>query len=183
LRVYSKGASSIKTERFGLTTYLRGRKYRSRLEARWSLFFDRLNIRYQHEPKIFEGYLVDFFVPKQPRFVADACFEIKHPDCVESETERLFEFATLELPIYVLTDLRDWRDPSASDNDGYYYFGGGWDNYQNFCQCAQCGIFGIQYQGRSHRLQCSCPKPDDKGWFSDARALADAYQFAAEFRF
>ncbi len=38
-----------------LPTYYQGRKFRSRLEARWAVFFDAVGIRWTYEP---EGYLV-----------------------------------------------------------------------------------------------------------------------------
>ena len=49
------------------TTY-RGWKFRSRLEARWAVFFDALRIAWEYEPEGFEfadgeRYLPDFFLP------------------------------------------------------------------------------------------------------------------------
>lgn len=48
------------------TTY-NGYKFRSRLEARWAVFFDALGIKYEYEPEGFEfeggkRYLPDFFI-------------------------------------------------------------------------------------------------------------------------
>jgi hypothetical protein len=171
----------MRTSRFGLETFLNGRKYRSRLEARWSIFFDRLGIRYQYEPVIFPGYLVDFFIPQQPRFCENTCFEIKPSDLAESETNQLGDFATENLPIYVLTELPDLDgDPPG---DGYYYFGRGWDNNQRFCVCSHCGIYGIRYEGRSERLSCLCTKDGDRGEnYGDPR-LIQAAQFALKHRF
>jgi len=50
------------------TTY-NGIKFRSRLEARWAVFFDSLNIKYRYEFEGFEledkeWYLPDFYLPK-----------------------------------------------------------------------------------------------------------------------
>jgi hypothetical protein len=39
-----------------IETHYRGFRFRSRLEARWAVFFDRLGIRWEYEP---EGYVVD----------------------------------------------------------------------------------------------------------------------------
>lgn len=57
-----------------LETRYNGYRFRSRLEARWAVFFDRLSIRYQYEPEGFRlpgigGYLPDFFLPDQNTFV------------------------------------------------------------------------------------------------------------------
>ena len=51
-----------------ISTYFRGFRFRSRLEARWHVFFDRLRIESQYEPegwKLADGtlYLPDFFLP------------------------------------------------------------------------------------------------------------------------
>lgn len=48
------------------TTY-KGYRFRSRLEARWAVFFDALNIKWEYEPEGFdllgEWYLPDFWLP------------------------------------------------------------------------------------------------------------------------
>lgn len=49
-------------------TFYNGIKFRSRLEARWAVFFDALGIRYEYEPEGYNlpngiGYLPDFYLP------------------------------------------------------------------------------------------------------------------------
>ena len=39
-----------------IETIYNGYRFRSRLEARWAVFFDKIGIKYQYEP---EGYEVD----------------------------------------------------------------------------------------------------------------------------
>lgn len=51
-----------------IETIYNGYKFRSRLEARWAVFFDSLGIRYEYEPEGFvlsDGtyYLPDFYLP------------------------------------------------------------------------------------------------------------------------
>lgn len=55
-----------------IETYYNGYRFRSRLEARWAVFFDHAKIRYQYEPEGFEvkigeseviRYLPDFYLP------------------------------------------------------------------------------------------------------------------------
>ena len=47
-----------------IETIYRGYRFRSRLEARWAVFFDRCSVRYDYEPQGFElpsgRYLPDF---------------------------------------------------------------------------------------------------------------------------
>ena len=55
------------------TTY-NGIQFRSRLEARWALFFDILGIKYEYEPEGFIGcygskYLPDFYLPEYDIYV------------------------------------------------------------------------------------------------------------------
>ena len=62
-----------------IETEYRGYRFRSRLEARWAVFFDTLGIPYEYEPEGFElgdgiRYLPDFWLPEQRCWV-----EIKPP--------------------------------------------------------------------------------------------------------
>lgn len=55
------------------TTY-KGYRFRSRLEARWAVFFDALGVKWQYEPQGYvlesgEPYLPDFYLPKQGMWV------------------------------------------------------------------------------------------------------------------
>ncbi len=55
-----------------------GYRFRSRLEARWALYFDLVNIKYEYEPEGYvlengECYLPDFYLPE-----VNAYFEVKH---------------------------------------------------------------------------------------------------------
>lgn len=60
-----------------IETYYEGRRFRSRLEARWAVFFDTLGIKWIYEPegiKLSDGtcYLPDFYLPE-----SDSFFEVK----------------------------------------------------------------------------------------------------------
>jgi hypothetical protein len=63
-----------------IPTFYNGWKFRSRLEARWAVFFDALEIKWIYEPESFDlsdvyndngksFYIPDFFLPKQDMFV------------------------------------------------------------------------------------------------------------------
>jgi hypothetical protein len=52
-----------------IETEYKGYRFRSRLEARWAVFFDRLGIEWQYEPEGFvlsdeTRYLPDFYLPR-----------------------------------------------------------------------------------------------------------------------
>lgn len=56
-----------------IDTHYNGYKFRSRLEARWAVYFDQLNIEYQYEVEGFvlpsgKQYLPDFYLPQHQFF-------------------------------------------------------------------------------------------------------------------
>jgi len=57
-----------------IETLYRGYKFRSRLEARWAVFFDTLGFKYEYEKEGFElstgeRYLPDFYLPEDKLWV------------------------------------------------------------------------------------------------------------------
>jgi hypothetical protein len=56
-----------------IETWYAGHRFRSRLEARWAVFFDQLGIPWQYEPQGFsvngQAYLPDFYLPSDRTYV------------------------------------------------------------------------------------------------------------------
>lgn len=57
-----------------IETIYKGYRFRSRLEARWAVFFDELGVDYEYELEGYEledgtRYLPDFYIPKEKLFV------------------------------------------------------------------------------------------------------------------
>lgn len=75
-----------------IETSYAGCRFRSRLEARWAVFFDHLAIRWEYEPQGYElpsgRYLPDFWLPD-----AEAWIEIKGQPPTKPEKVKLFELA------------------------------------------------------------------------------------------
>lgn len=72
-----------------IETRYAGRLFRSRLEARWAVFFDALSIEWQYEPQGFEAegmrYLPDFYLPACNMFV-----EVKgDPGAIAADRDRI----------------------------------------------------------------------------------------------
>lgn len=72
-----------------IETYYNGYRFRSRLEARWALYFDERGIQYEYEPEglvLHDGtkYLPDFYLPQFSCY-----FEVKRKSIkgTEEETE------------------------------------------------------------------------------------------------
>ena len=89
-----------------IETHYNGYKFRSRLEARWAVFFDAAGIEYQYEPEGFERqsclsdekifYLPDFYFPKFKTYA-----EVKGSD------------EALEQDQYKIAEMVDWDGPMA----------------------------------------------------------------------
>lgn len=80
----SNNISPIETE-YG------GHRFRSRLEARWAVFFDQVGLDYEYEYEGFEmdgiRYLPDFYIPSLDRW-----FEIKGKPLRKEELNKCEEF-------------------------------------------------------------------------------------------
>jgi hypothetical protein len=94
-----------------IQTRYKGYRFRSRLYARWAVFFDTLGIEYRYEPEGFdlagEWYLPDFYLPEQQYWI-----EIKGQPPSEHEKTKAF-FMDLD---FVWTDI---RKPDHEPKVGY----------------------------------------------------------------
>ena len=75
-----------------IETEYNGYRFRSRLEARWAVFFDTVGIKYQYEPEGFDlgdgiKYLPDFYLPEDEVWV-----EIKGTMPDEKDLEKMLRF-------------------------------------------------------------------------------------------
>lgn len=89
-----------------IETKYKGYRFRSRLEARWAVFFDALGLQWEYEPEGFElpsgRYLPDFFIrwsaTKSARLLqfreVGYWVEIKGPEPTKDEIQRLAELTT-----------------------------------------------------------------------------------------
>lgn len=170
-----------------------GCRFRSRLEARWAVFFDTLKIAWEYEPQGFmiDGvlYLPDFYLPEQKLWV-----EVKpaDPDVVDPEgmtrwrtfAEKIIHFgdrAALfagNIPIPGTLD-RMVDDPG---NRGLAIIIDGDSGYE-WCACATWKHFDVQYEGRNERMRCGCAAYDPDGRWAygerSARPIEEAYEVAA----
>ena len=123
-----------------IETIYNGYRFRSRLEARWAVFFDTLNVPYEYEPEGFvlhngDWYLPDFRVkcygmrtgePKDYYF--DLWIEVKG-EMTESEADKIkaFAFCNEIFPVHPVLILGNI--PPI----GYFYNFDEWDRFlKNF---------------------------------------------------
>lgn len=140
-----------------IQTVYKGCKFRSRLEARWAVFFQTLGVRWNYEEEGFElsnrRYLPDFFLPDHRFYI-----EIK-PFPNPEDMSFLREFARdsgcrVFLFEGTIPRLGDWGY-IAGDSAGWCqeFFEGEQDDRLP-CICPMCGAFGIEFEGWSDRLKC-----------------------------
>lgn len=140
-----------------IETVYRGIRYRSRLEARWAVFFTELSIPFEYEKETFDlpgvgYYLPDFWLPEQECWV-----EIKGAFSQnDGKASRLAKHG--EFPVYLFVGdipyVTRTEFITHDDSAVYYPVGSGEDYGYRWCECYACGNLGIQFQGRADRLPC-----------------------------
>ena len=89
-----------------IETIYDGHRFRSRLEARWAVFFNEMNIPWLYEPEGFQvgkwKYLPDFYLPKSKTWV-----EVKGGDeSLRHDIERLEAVLDFDSPIPYMSESR-----------------------------------------------------------------------------
>lgn len=169
-----------------IETSYSGFRFRSRIEARWAVFFNTLGIPFEYEKEGYVlpsgNYLPDFWLPAQDCFVeikgeSPTNLEMeKVGDLVEATKKRAFIFfGGIEVPDFT-------QETAFAFN---YYDGCSFDTGYYWCECPHCNRLDIQFNGRADRIPCKCPKTahGDKGYNQDSHRLVFAYNAAKSERF
>lgn len=176
------------------TTY-KGYRFRSRLEARWAVFFDAMRIPWEYEPEGYRlpdgrGYLPDFRLPRMGLLL-----DIKpKPGGFDGmpwieEGSKEYEFyesvSTLDHPAYGVIYGTPGPTGDYSDLDSYAVCVG-YDTPYLFCMCPWCGKLGVEFEGRGSRVCGSTAHGvayDDRGHNPDHPELLIAFAAARSARF
>lgn len=155
-------------------------KYKSRLEARWAVFFSTLGIDALYE---YEGYqlpsgwyLSDFYIPSM-----NAWFEVKPTELTQSEKKLCHELeeATGKKVIQLAGDI-GYRNAESGER-GYEC---SFDADYYFCTCPECGKVGIEYWGRGERVCGYKCVPDQHEYHTgDDIRLINTFAFASKYQF
>lgn len=164
-----------------IETKYAGCRFRSRLEARWAVFFDHLKLEWVYEPEGFvlpdgSRYLPDFYLPGLKAYVeikpktSSFDYESWEPEkdskaykflegllkLNESEDVPTRYFYIVGQPgkvpsIYSQPSATPWEETDSAEYESYKIFSHDVDYY--FCSCGKCGVVGIEFEGRAGRLQ------------------------------
>lgn len=102
-----------------IETVYKGYRFRSRLEARWAVFFDAANIKYEYEPEGFElddgtRYLPDFYLPEYDWYA-----EVKaRRDGAVDDLKRAERFVGDKIKVLLLLG----NIPPKTEKDAYHYY-------------------------------------------------------------
>lgn len=106
-----------------IETEYNGYRFRSRLEARWAVFFDIARIKYVYEPEGFQledgtYYLPDFYLPEYDVYV-----EVKRntPDGISEITNKCWKAVVWGGPIKAILVLSDIPEGRSVDG-GIWHF-------------------------------------------------------------
>jgi hypothetical protein len=154
-----------------IETRYKGYRFRSRLEARWAVFFDNLAVRWEYEPQGFHTpygpYLPDFFLPdlalwveikpeimpgenRQETTMKVAAAVQASGDDVRGIVFRGDPMSNTSADIYARPGVGDW---SACAIIGNQIGGtGAYDCPYVFCICPWTGRAGVQFDGRGARI-------------------------------
>lgn len=175
-----------------IETKYAGRLFRSRLEARWAVFYDAIRIPWVYKLEGFKFdngvlYLPDFYLPS-----LDAYIEIKPARPTQREYDkcgwlaartkgRVFCFWGM-----VGHQIGEGYPSGQTCEDGAYLFQPYDDGFMSdegyaWCRCTRCGKYGIEWQGRSERV-CRHGE-NDRGANYECRSLTVAYDAANSKRF
>jgi hypothetical protein len=141
-----------------IPTEFNGIKYRSRLEARWAVFFRLLNVDFRYE---YEGYslnsgwyLPDFWLPSLSLFVeikptipsAEEQGKCRDLSCVANVTIRVGD------PLADVLCHSDTWDSISGWGQVMWFKDGGEDHPYKWCLCPICNRIGIEFDGRGARV-------------------------------
>ena len=172
-----------------IETHYKGYRFRSRLEARWAVFFDALNIKWEYEPEGYNIngtlYLPDFYLPEYQMFC-----EVKPAGLSEVEIDKVNLLAMFSgCPCLMLIE--------APTPEGGVYVAA-WNIHNQleyvrhaFAECTLCmmlnnhsftGITNTRKWAEHH--DCDGGSSDCKNeWCNDTLAICDAANKARAARF
>jgi hypothetical protein len=174
-----------------IETKYAGRLFRSRLEARWAVFFDALSVDWRYEPQGFDlsgvYYLPDFYLPRQATWIeckgdldGERYFALDKARRLARRSGRRVLITSGDIP-YPYPTIETHPEsmlavfPNGDEDFPYWW-----------CTCPLCGAVGIEYAGRAERIGCGCLAQQEgcPAWpTAELPRLQAAYEAALSARF
>lgn len=158
-----------------IPTFYNKLHFRSRLEARWAVFFDEMGIKYKYEPKGFElpdgsMYLPDFYLP-----VVNIFAEVKPTFLTEEEQQRCIGVHQKHgSRILMLTGTPDFKSYYCLED-----FGDGKISEIDYSLDVKGSGYSAEYYFDENRLFCQPDYIPVEDTARDAKGLA---QFSEEYQ-
>jgi hypothetical protein len=170
-----------------IETRYAGCRFRSRLEARWAVFFDAMNITWEYEKEGYElrsgRYLPDFWLPNVPtrRYGDGTWVEIKPSNPSPLEQQLLAELCGADEELHehgVASGIILVGQPGNS-GDSHLQIGPWPDNFMVFMQCQKCLCVKFEFMEGSYMI---CPRCDSPASHESPKIVA-ALERATSARF
>lgn len=155
-----------------IDTYYNGYFFRSRLEARWAMFFDELEIKYLYEHEgyqLSDGtlYLPDFYLPE-----SDSFFEVKGVMTDEdmhkikqliADSEKAVTIGYGDMSFQACDDMQIYQDSKGFELS----------TKENSClvRCRKCNKY--YFRAIEGAYECPCCKGWDGGHYFDVQCFGD----------
>lgn len=181
------------TEVKPIETEYNGYRFRSRLEARWAVFFDAIGAKWEYEPEGFQlkdgtRYLPDFLLHgvrgRGANEEGDIYIEIKGV----LTQEDLHKIEMFPMPIIIFGQIPDatWKEGFYSDGTHYAYWAFDYnkddnDNFYNLLYSEGDDYWTEPVAGKGGGLVLDYP--DNPYDFVDGGLTAEAYKAARQARF
>lgn len=150
-----------------IETVYNGYRFRSRLEARWAIFFDESGVKYEYEKEGYDlgdagWYLPDFYLPeiRSGVFIEVKPESFSSGEACYNKTEKLTLLTKKDSFIVrgdPLLTINNFINGNHNTDDGYSLtcchnneIGG--DAPYFFCVCPWCGKVGMEFDGRGARV-------------------------------
>jgi hypothetical protein len=172
-----------------IETEYKGYRFRSRLEARWAVFFDECGFKWEYEPEGFDvdgvKYLPDFRlhnVDGRCGYVGDGVLYVEVKGVMDADSRAKINAFAIPIPVYIVGDIPFGEDiydyfhkisDMSAENDvgyGYEFFSYSYADGDNY----PAGLFVNKHGhpelvGPDHDL-------DNVDWEKTKRALIKARQ-------
>lgn len=147
-----------------IETRYAGHRFRSRLEARWAVFFDHLGVEWEYEPQGYvvggTPYLPDFRLLNLP-YPRPVLFEVKGPPLDDDAYELMLHRLGVQNVVLVAVGQIPRPDRVAAsgpvDSGGLVRFGSNQEpDVLWWTVCPGCGTVGTELEALAGQVPCGC---------------------------